>query len=878
MEGLLILLAIAYLLAPVVAFFLALSARSRIGELALRLAAVERRLAPAPTPPADETAAPAPPPEVAAAAPQPSPEPPPAAAPQPDATRPGFEERFGTRWVVWVGGLALALGGIFLVRYSIEQGLIGPGVRIFLGALLAAALIAAGEWTRRREALSGIAGLPAAHIPSILTAAGTTVAYATAYAAYALYGFLGPLATFLLLGAVALVTLAASLLHGPALAALGLVGAELAPLLVSTDKPDYWALYIYLAVVTAAALALARLRLWRWLAVTAVAFGVLWMLPGLADAGSPVAAHAFHAVVGFVLVAVFVVSGLLLGPQTAGARPEVLSSGALAAYLLGATLLVLARHHDGVALAVFACLVAATLGIAWRSEAATAAVPAAALLTLAVMANWSLDLKVETLVLPGGATAGLPPEPAASNYGPHLLFGGALAALFGGAGFLAQGRSPAPLNPILWAASGVFAPVAVLIALHYRIAGFERSIPFAAIALLLAALYAVATETLTKRPPRPGSAAAGALFAVGAIAGLALALTFALEKGWLTIALALMVPGIAWVADYRAAPFLRWLAAAMVALVLVRVGSEPRIVGADIGTTPVFNWLLYGYGVPALSFWLAGHLLRRHGDDVPTRAVEAAAILFTVLVVFLEIRHYAAGGDIYRDSRGVTEVGLQVSAGLALAIGLEWLRGRSGSIVHDVGALVVAALTLLGIAFDLVIVIGPRFHNAPVDGLFFNLILLNYGLPAVLCIALALIARTTRPLPYRFVAAAAAVTLALFYLTLQVKRVFHGPLLWEGAVTDAEQYTFSAVWLVFGILLLAVGVFLRSQPARLAAAAVIILTIGKVFAIDTANLTGIWRALSLIGLGIPLVGIGYLYQRLLYPRRAPADPAASAAG
>ena len=50
----------------------------------------------------------------------------------------GFEERFGTRWVVWVGGIALALGGIFLVRYTIQQGLIGPGVRIALGALLAA--------------------------------------------------------------------------------------------------------------------------------------------------------------------------------------------------------------------------------------------------------------------------------------------------------------------------------------------------------------------------------------------------------------------------------------------------------------------------------------------------------------------------------------------------------------------------------------------------------------------------------------------------------------------------------------------------------------------------------------------------------------------
>ena len=81
-----------------------------------------------------------------------------------------------------------------------------------------------------------------------------------------------PGTAFVLLGIVALATLAAALLHGPWLAALGQLGAFVAPLLVSTAQPNYWALYLYLAVVTAASFALARARLWRWLAITAVAF------------------------------------------------------------------------------------------------------------------------------------------------------------------------------------------------------------------------------------------------------------------------------------------------------------------------------------------------------------------------------------------------------------------------------------------------------------------------------------------------------------------------------------------------------------------------------------------------------------------------------
>jgi hypothetical protein len=80
-----------------------------------------------------------------------------------------LEKKFGTQWVVWIGGLALALGGIFLVRYTIEQGLLGPGVRVFLGAIFSALLIAAGEWARRNEIAAGIPAIPTRHIPSILT-------------------------------------------------------------------------------------------------------------------------------------------------------------------------------------------------------------------------------------------------------------------------------------------------------------------------------------------------------------------------------------------------------------------------------------------------------------------------------------------------------------------------------------------------------------------------------------------------------------------------------------------------------------------------------------------------------------------------------------
>src|SRR6266850_5510738 len=115
----------------------------------------ERAPEPPPIVPDAESIAPAAPSEATEqAAGGPAAPPPP--LPQPDR---GFEETVGTRWVVWIGGLTLALGGFFMVRYSIEAGLLGPGVRTMLGGLFALALLLAGEWTRRKESISAIEAL-----------------------------------------------------------------------------------------------------------------------------------------------------------------------------------------------------------------------------------------------------------------------------------------------------------------------------------------------------------------------------------------------------------------------------------------------------------------------------------------------------------------------------------------------------------------------------------------------------------------------------------------------------------------------------------------------------------------------------------------------
>ena len=107
-----------------------------------------------------------------------------------------------------------------------------------------------------------------------------------------------------------------------------------------------------------------------------------------------------------------------------------------------------------------------------------------------------------------------------------------------------------------------------------------------------------------------------------------------------------------------------------------------------------------------------------------------------------------------------------------MTIGLERLRLRTHSIVHDIGALIIGALTLAAIVLGLMLRFNPLLTGRPVGGTFFNLVLLGYGIPAVLTAILALIARDSRSLAYRAIAAVAAVGLALMYLGLKRERCF----------------------------------------------------------------------------------------------------------
>ncbi len=181
--------------------------------------------------------------------------PPPAPAAPPPIVAPPLQrvsalgDWLRANWVFVVSAVSLALAGLFLVQYGIENGLLPPAARVAAAILFGLALIAGGEVLRRRW--GDREGDPTAYLPSTFSGAGLVSMFGGIVAARQLYGLIGPNVAFAGIVATAALAIVLGWLSGPLLAAVGLLGAAAAPFVVGGEsEAPYW-LYVYFAVIAA---------------------------------------------------------------------------------------------------------------------------------------------------------------------------------------------------------------------------------------------------------------------------------------------------------------------------------------------------------------------------------------------------------------------------------------------------------------------------------------------------------------------------------------------------------------------------------------------------------------------------------------------------
>lgn len=816
------------------------------------------------TPPEPEPVEPV---DVAASAP---PEPPPPSPPTP--ARAGLEERLTSRWLVWLGAVALVLAGIFLIKYSIDNALLTPAMRATFGLLLGIALTLGGEWLRRRPMQKEIAALKPDYVPGALTSAGLFISFASIFAAYALLDLLSPTVAFIGLAIVALVAFALAALHAPIVAIIGLLAGFATPALVSSPDPNAGILFAYLALIAAAAYAVVVYRGWGWLAYGATAGGLLWTLAwilGPMQAGDLLIIAAFLAV----LTAAAIWLALRLTPGDAPViwqKPHQPQGPEFNGWLAAAGSVGLAALASHVAQAPMVSLSLAALGAVVlgyagrRSERFDGFIALAAALLFFVLLAWDpegilgqllYDIEAGNIIAPAGALY----APEAKGFVLSHLFAAALIAALGF--YLLRGSQ----RPAVWAGMSLLGAVLILAAGYARSRFFTTDLLWAITATAAAAIAVSLAGALNKRrEERPYRLALG-FYAAAAIAGVSFAFAFVFREAWLTVALALQLPALAWLEKALDLKELRKLALVVAAVILVRLALNPYVLSYEVNHALGTQWILYGYGIPALAFFAAGWLFKQRLNDLAVTVMESGAFVFALLLVALEIRIFTEG-RIAAEELTLFELALHTLVWL----GAGWWRLRSfaaaGRAIDKWWAIVLIGLGLAGVILGQLLILNPLFsYDSIGDKPIFNALLVAYLAPAILIGLIAYTLPSVVKVPHaRIGLFALALILVLAWVTLETKRFFQGPILSFSAASDGEYYAYSVVWLISSLVLLAVGLWRKAPWLRHGALAILILTVCKVFLSDMAALGGLYRVASFLGLGLFLVGIGYVYQRYVF--------------
>lgn len=797
--------------------------------------------------------------------------------PKPKKPSRNLEELIGGQWSVWVGGLALLVGAVLLIRFSIEAGIFGPGARIMMALVLGAVLLLAGEWLKRAddEVLTGRLGEAAkalqgnASVPGLLSAVGVFTLLGATYAAHALYGLIPAFAAFIALGVISLGAMALSLRQGPLLAGIGLLASLATPLLIQTNTPSLFMLIVYLVLVGGAALFLARRTGWGWLA-TGTVFGWLgwsFMTMKAATGGQLFLWSAFLAL-GFVVTVWFANQHI---PNEAEEESDTEEESS--------------AEDDIVNIDWDQLNLQTGTAIIWAALAATAV-----WLVSDITRNSTIGLPMARFALGlisiGALTAA---SVVFKKQSAHLVTAGLLAL-----GFLVIAKAPfqsiilmlsivSLVGLSFWNAKpseddskvdlqlawDIFAVVlgllsVVVLAALYPADKFD--LLHTAIALTFAGFFAAASlwfrtrgaGTLNMAIPVLGAGAAWTLASVFGFEDLGFSLFMSL--GATLAALTIWQVRMA-----GARVVLLGLAGLIFAHALCVQFPDKNA----IATLPVFNALWIYLALPSAILAGAAYVLYWRKEEGAVSklldgAIEAAALAGFALFAVFQIRHLSNGGEVYADSLGHAELGLQTSIGLCFTLaGLS--KRFSGNLVLSKIAEIISYVTLVIFALGSLLIFSPFFRNGETisGNVFFNSLTTGLLVPTFLLGACAVMARGKRTEPYINILGGLALAGALSWVTAMIRFIFNGPRMnvWFAKFSAMELWTISAVWLAFGVGLLALGVWRKEQALRIASGVVIILTVLKAFLIDMSGLEGVLRALSFVALGLILIVIGRAYQR-----------------
>ena len=829
--------------------------RRTINTLTERVAALERKLPRSETPPVPEKVAIPPSPLLAPrrvpderklvppVTGQPPPLPPPLPATLPPATPFNWEAFMGVKLFAWLGGLALFLGVVFMVKYSFDNNLITPLGRLAIGGVVGAGLIATGWWLARgRYRVTA----------QSLCATGIVILYANLFAAHSFYGLISLTTAFFAMSAVTLFSfLLAVNLSAQVIVILGLLGGFLTPALLPSGADNAPALFLYIGLLDLGVAAVTLRKRWHYLVLLAAIGTALTQLGW--------AIQFFNAARGGRVFWIFLGFEALFLAFYFCSRFAVRSAGTSIDALTPGNVNTRASHSEAAttAAAVVAGLSALGFGF-WLS-----AVPALARQPLFFF-SFVFLADAGLLVLPviGRAHRGIALGAGSLTFilvaewiglfAPHAPLIAALAAIVIFALLHAATVPASAWRPgvLPFTAAGTVTPFLLLILLLERVALWNPT-PVFGVALILTGILLAAA--IVKRAD---------WLALSALLGAGL-----VELTWQAVRFS----------NEQAIPALVCYGLFLICFVAFPFCSAQK--------EKVWSWAISALA-QALQFWLFYRALSAAFPNDRMGLLPAVFIVPAAIGVVALLRLYQANpasGDARLAWQGGALL-LFVSLIFPLQFHREWITlgwALEGFallwLFHRVPhrGLRLVGVLLLGGAFAR-LALNPAvfaYHKRSTTRLW-NWYLYADGITTACLLGGArvfgrpqetAVERAAPPL-----LGSLGVVLAFLLLNIEIADYFSiGPTLTFSFTGNfARDMTYSIAWALFALGLILVGMRIKQRAARYAGVALLGVTLAKLFLHDLSDLNELYRIGAFVSVALILIAASFIYQRFLVPERA----------
>jgi len=296
--------------------------------------------------------------------------------------------------------------------------------------------------------------------------------------------------------------------------------------------------------------------------------------------------------------------------------------------------------------------------------------------------------------------------------------------------------------------------------------------------------------------------------------------------------------------------------------------GNPMLDGRIQAGGPLIVALGYLYLLPAIGLWGFAVFTDRRGMRTLEETLRVGSVLLVACFAALQVRNGFHFDNLHQSDVTLYEWATYGLVWIVLGGGLAFISRYLPS--HPLPRNTGLVVGLCGIAVSLLgtlLIDNPLWVANPVGTTpIFNGLWYVY-LPTILALAaLAHALRRHAQWGWAQLVGFTAVGLIFTFVCLLVRQGFSvdGLLVIDGRPGSREWYAYSLAWVLLGIGLLVGGVLSGLNTLRYGSLAVMLLAVGKVFALDTAQLADLYRVFSFLGLGVTLILLGYVYQRWVF--------------